>query len=279
MTCSCAHPARALHVGARFPAALRLLAALIGTGASASAVAADAFALMKASDARHRLAGERTEAEMLLQKKGQSPRRRELVMLVAQDDKLGDRMRVRFSAPANVRGTALLSLENTRGGDDHQWLYLPAFRRTRRVGAAELGDRFVGTDFFYEDLRRRHVEDFRYKLLRSERLDAHDCWVIEARPHAPKVRKESPYGKSISWLRKDNLVIVRTRQFDRQLRPWKEIHVSGWRAVSGRVWRANRVVVTDIRRRHRTVVTVNKRNVRPAVTKSTFSSHDLGDPI
>ena len=228
---------------------------------------------MQRSDKRHRLPVERIEGEMLLQKKGAVARSRRLTVATVQDDRRGDRMRVRFSEPARIAGTALLSVEDSRG-DDEQWLYLPAFRKVRRVGKAELGDRFAGTDFFFEDLKRRRVEDFSYHIVGRQKLDGHACWVIESRPRAARVKKESPYGKSTFWLRQDNLFVVRARHYDRWMRPLKEVRSSDLRRARGRTWRANRVSVVDIQRNHRTVLTIVRRTMA-TISPQLFSKHRL----
>ena len=155
----------------------------------------------------------------------------------------------------------MLSLE-VPGGDEEQWLYLPAFKKTRRIGQSELGERFVGTDFFYEDMKRRQVDEYQHTILGSEALDGHDCWQVESIATAPLVVKETPYGKTHQWLRKDTLAIVRLRFFDKKLAPLKQVDFSKLVAVSKTAWRADLVTVVDLKRKHRTVVTVTEREVK-----------------
>ncbi|MBW2737197.1 MAG: outer membrane lipoprotein-sorting protein [Deltaproteobacteria bacterium] len=95
--------------------------------------APSALSLMRRSDKLHRLPLERVEALMVLQKRGGKPYTRRLVMTTAQDAKKGDKSVIRFAAPANIKNTAMLSVEDQKKDTDEQWLYLPAFRRTRRA--------------------------------------------------------------------------------------------------------------------------------------------------
>ena len=244
-------------------------------GAAAPALASpSALSLMRRSDRRHEVAAERVEITMRLQEKGRAARTRRLSMLTAQRG-AGDRLRLRFEAPASIAGTALLSVEDPRGGGGDQWLYLPAFRKTRRIGTAELGDRFMGTDLFYEDMKRREVDDFSYRLLRQESLGGHDCWVIESRPKTPRVIKESPYERSEVWLRKDILFAVQVRHYARGGRPLKLIRAEGLKRVRGRAWRADRVTVTDVKRMHRTVLIITRRTTGLKLTDDAFSKHRL----
>ena len=58
----------------------------------------------------------------------------------------------RFLSPADVQGTSVLVFDYETKADD-VWIYLPALRKTRRIGAGERGQTFLGTDFTYEEIR------------------------------------------------------------------------------------------------------------------------------
>jgi len=261
----------------RFLGLSLVAAAVVGPLISSQVLAAepDAFKLMKKSDDRHRLPSEQIDVKMFLQKAGAEPSARKMRQIVAQDDKIGDRSWIRFEAPTNIKGTTFLSVEDLAKDEDEQWLYLPAFRKTRRIGSAELGDRFVGSDIYFEDLKRRHVEDYSYKHIKVEKYQGQACWIIEMAPKSPKVKKESPYGKSHVWLRKDNLLAVRYRIFDKRMKPLKEIILEDVKNVTGDVWRADKTTLKDIQRKHRTILVVEKRKVNFDLKDGTFSRHNL----
>ncbi len=238
------------------------------------------LSIMREADKRHRLPeAERFTVKMILQETGKEPRERQYEYVGQQNDDVGDRARVHFLAPANIRGTALLTAEQRKKGkriaDDDQWLYLSAFKKTRRVGAAELGDRFMASDIFYEDAKRRNVDDYSYKLLRSEPVDGQDCFVIEAAPSDARVKASSPYGKSEIWVRKDIMFIVKMRHFDRELRPLKEMEYKALKAIKGKVYRANQLILTDVRRKHRTTLVVANRRLEAKLAAETFSPTTL----
>lgn len=239
-------------------------AALILLFIATPVLAADnAREIADTADKRHRVAYEHTHARMTLQEKDGASRERTLESWYANDEKNGDKLKIRFQTPADVQGTGLLSLEVVGAeSDDEQWLYLPAFKKTRRIAQAELGDRFVGTDFFYEDMKRRRLDDYTYTLLPAESIEGQECWVIEAIPSAPKVVKQSPYGKTMLWVRKDNYFVVRARVFDKKLAPLKQIDSSGLKQVNKLAWRADQTTVVDVTRKHRTVMTVIDREVK-----------------
>ena len=97
----------------------------------------------------------------------------------------------RFYTPASIDGTAFLTWEN-EGDDNDQFLYLPSLRRVRRVVSSQKSNRFVNTDFTYEDLERRKVGSDTHRILKTETYDGHACWVLES---VPKEKSSSQYGK------------------------------------------------------------------------------------
>jgi hypothetical protein len=82
------------------------------------------------------------------------------------------------------RSLELRSLETGSGGDDDQWLYLPALRRSRRIGSSNKSNSFEGSELAYEDLAPNEVTKQQYKYLREETLDGVPIWVIESTPPA-----------------------------------------------------------------------------------------------
>ena len=88
---------------------------------------------------------------------------------------------LRFTSPADIEGTGFLAIEDGQG-ETAQFLYLPALNRTRRIVAGQKGRSFVNTDFTYEDMERRPVDDSDHVLVGDESLNNVQCWIMESRP-------------------------------------------------------------------------------------------------
>ncbi|MSV29830.1 MAG: outer membrane lipoprotein-sorting protein, partial [Bryobacterales bacterium] len=155
---------------------------------------------------------------------------------------------LRFTSPAEVKGVALLVVNHPDRASD-QWMWTPNIGRDRRIALQDRSTRFFGTDFSFEDLEERDVDQFTYKLLGEEDIDGARCWHIEARA---KQTKASQYSAIALWVRKDNYV---TAQFEglvkdklaRRLRYQQIENVQG-------VWTARLLELTDVRRGGRTVL-------------------------
>jgi hypothetical protein len=122
-----------------------------------------------------------------------------------------DNTRVDFTAPADIKGLALLIIERPKGEAD-QHLYAPALRRVRRIRGSLKSQEFADTDFTYEDMERRDLDDFDYSLDGEETLDGRPCWKVEAKT---KKHARSQYGRSVSWIDRENFLFRKIELYDR----------------------------------------------------------------
>ena len=74
------------------------------------------------------------------------------------------KMVLRFTAPAEVKGVALLVVNHPDRASD-QWMWTPAIERDRRIALQDRSTRFFGTDFSFEDLEERDVNQYDYSLI------------------------------------------------------------------------------------------------------------------
>ena len=86
-----------------------------------------------------------------------------------------------------------------------------------------------------------------------------EFFVVDAYPANAQVERSSGYGLRRHQIRKDNFMIVQTDFFDRQLRFMKQISHHDVHQVSGESWRANMIVVSDEREKHRTLLKIDRR--------------------
>ena len=66
-----------------------------------------------------------------------------------------------FQYPGDVKGTGFLTWDyDELNKDDDKWLYLPAIKKTRRIsGSSAKQDYFMGSDFTYDDMGSRNVDE------------------------------------------------------------------------------------------------------------------------
>jgi Outer membrane lipoprotein-sorting protein len=157
-----------------------------------------------------------------------------------------------FVAPAEVKGVALLVVNHPDRASD-QWMWIPAQERDRRIALQDRSTRFFGTDFSFEDLEERDVDQHDYKLSGEETIENAPCWKIES---LPKESKSSQYTSSLLWIRKDRYFLVRTESFNRD-RLIRRITYTDVESIDG-ILTARTVAVLDNTRNSRTVLTLDK---------------------
>jgi outer membrane lipoprotein-sorting protein len=159
---------------------------------------------------------------------------------------------IRFTAPAEVKGVALLVINHPDRSSD-QWMWTPAIGRDRRIALQDRSTRFFGTDFSFEDLEERDVDQYEYRLTGEEAIGGVPCWRIEARP---RQNKTSQYTLSRMWVRKDNYVPAQYENFVKD-QPVRRLLQKDIQNVQG-IWTARTLEMTDLRRKSRTVLRLEK---------------------
>ena len=156
-----------------------------------------------------------------------------------------------FLYPGDVKGTGFLTYDYDEiGKEDDRWLYLPALKSTRRIsGASSKKDYFMGTDFTYEDLGSRNVDEDKHKLLREQVLGGKKCWVLESVP----VTKGEIYSKRIWWVRQDCLLAVKAEFYDKSGNLHRIFEASDIKKVDG-IWTPGKLEACNVQTGHKTVI-------------------------
>ncbi len=133
----------------------------------------------------------------------------------------GDRLLIRFTYPNDIRGTSFLVWEHP-SAEDERFLYLPSLGRVRRIAGSESQDSFVGSDFTYEDIGGRELDDYTYAFSGAGRESASWTPAGGGSPR-PAWRLEStlkdgsrPFPRVVSLVLKDTFVVVQADIYNRR---------------------------------------------------------------
>ncbi len=109
-------------------------------------------------------------------------RERNMTMLRVNKGDTGDqRYLMVFDTPADVKGMSFLIAKFAKGDDD-RWMYLPALKAIKRIAADDKKSSFVGSDFTYEDVSGRDIDEERHTYVRADQVGGRAVHVIESRP-------------------------------------------------------------------------------------------------
>lgn len=203
----------------------------------------------------------------LIDRKGRE-KRREMEMYVKDFGGL-NKTYIVFLSPKDIRGTAFLSIENPGDKDDTQYLYLPDLGRARRIVSSQRKNRFVNTDYTYEDMQRRKPEWDEHRILGEKRYLDRDCYILEAVP-----KRRSQYGRLESLVDKESFLVLWTDFYDKKGRKVKEFRAKEIKEVDG-IWTIIDSLMHDLKRKHQTVMKVKDVRYNQGLSDELFTVRHL----
>jgi hypothetical protein len=187
----------------------------------------------------------------------------------------GDRTLVRFSSPADIKGTGFLVFE-TPNGDDERFLYLPSLGRVRRIAGAETQESFVGSDFTYEDIGGRELERYTYTMLdenaswKAADGSAHSAYRLESK----QKDADAKFPRVVTLVLKDSFVTVHAEIFNRRNEVQKIFDARKVEKTDG-YWTILAMQMTDQLAQTRTELLVESVEYDNGLTADNFSRREL----
>jgi hypothetical protein len=181
----------------------------------------------------------------------------------------GDRSRIEFQWPADVKGTRMLTWTH-RQADDDQWLFLPAVNRVKRISSNNKSGSFMGSEFAYEDLGSQEVDKYKYKFLADELVAGRPTWKIERIPVDPR----SGYSRQITWTDQEYMNAIKVEYYDRKGELLKTATFSGY-AKLGKWWRPGKIVMVNHQTKKESQLTWSARKLEVSLAENEFQSDGL----
>ena len=153
----------------------------------------------------------RAKVEMTIKNKQGQTREREFIILRKDVQDGGDQKYfVYFHKPADVRKMVYMVHKHVElKKDDDRWLYLPALDLVKRVAAGDKRTSFVGSDFLYEDVSGRSLEEDIHELVGTNG----QFFVVKNIPKEPDTVEFSYYNVAID---RTNFVPMKMEFYDKQ---------------------------------------------------------------
>jgi len=194
-------------------------------------------------------------------------------------DGIHSRSLTRFATPAEVRGEAILFEENANGENDVQ-LYLPRFKKVRRVEAQSQSSSFMGSAFSYSDMTSSQTDDYKHTLLRSEPCPNDtkvSCYVVESIAQADGAKERTSYSKSVGWIRSDNFLLAQGECYDKGGALWKRVVASDIHEIdpAAHKFMAHTVRVDDLKSKRFSILTFRDVKTNAGIPDSTFTPQNL----
>ena len=172
-----------------------------------------------------------------------------------------------FLSPADVRNTSFMNWTyDDPSKSDDQWIYLPALKKIKRISSDSKSDYFMGSDFTYDDLGDRKLDDDTHKLLKEETIDGVDYYVVESVPKD----EDYMYSKTVTWIRKDNFVGLKKEFYDEDGELLKILKIKKFEDISGYLT-ITHSEMENVQKNHRTVMKLDNIQINTGIPASKFT--------
>ena len=177
-----------------------------------------------------------------------------------------DRALLEFTNPEEA-GQKILRL------DDEIYLYFPEAEEVIHLQGAALRENVLGSDFSYEDMTGAGslLDDYEVLLEGREPVAGRDCYRLRLTAR----RRDVVYPQQVVWIDAEQFVTRRVEQFTRRGRPLKQLVISDYREVGGKLIPV-RLEMSDLMKQDsRTLFLIDTVEVDGAIDESVFSLEEL----
>ncbi len=172
-----------------------------------------------------------------------------------------------FVKPADVRNTSFMNWSyDDPNKDDDQWIYLPALKKVKRISSDSKGDYFMGSDFTYDDLGDRKPNEDNHKILREEKLNGEDCYVIESTPKDP----DYMYSKTVTWVIKDKWIGLKKEFYDEDGDYLKTLTIQKYDKIKG-YWIITKTMMDNVQKNHKTIMELKNVKIDTGIPARMFT--------
>ena len=174
-----------------------------------------------------------------------------------------------FMEPKDDRGVAFLKIEHN-DKDDEMHMWLPAFKKIRRISAKKRSDSFMGSDMSYEDMSTRQIKEFNFKILGDEMFQDVSCYLLESKP---KEHIRTEYSRHITWVDSTLFIPLKEESYDKTGKLLKEKYFTY--TVIKKYHILTEVHVTNIQKNHSTTLKFENIELDRGVEDSYFHERYL----
>lgn len=255
-----------------------LTAAIIFPAAAHSMTAEE---VMKKSQGAFFYQGADFKARVMMKLVGKTggERVRELTMLRKNYGETGGDQKyfMYFFQPADVLDMTFMVYKYPKKDDD-RWLFVPALNMVRRITAQDKSSSFVGSDFTYEDVSGRDIEDDAHELVKVELTAGSpcivkDCHFVKSTPKGA----DTAYSYKLSYIDKGTFLPLEERYYDKRGELYKVFTADEVSDIKG-IPTITKRTMKNTQSGHRTEVGYIKADYNIGIEDALFSERFLRKP-
>jgi len=176
---------------------------------------------------------------------------------------------VYFSRPADVNKMVFMVHKNV-DREDERYLYLPALDLVKRIAATEKRTSFVGSDFLYEDVSGRNINDDTHELVETSQ----NYYVLKNTPKDPASVEFSHFKM---WIHKTSFIPVKGEYYDKNGDKYREYSAEKVETVDG-FTTVTKARMSDLKAKSATVIEYSNVKYNVNVPDDVFTERFLRKP-
>ena len=186
-------------------------------------------------------------------------------ILVSHSKDGGKKQMIWFASPPKDKGISLYKIESD-GGKDLMKMWLPAFKKVRKISSRKKSESFMNSDLTFEDLYNRSLNDFTYDLEVAD----DSTYILTSYPNE---ELKSNYSKHISWIDKRNLLITKEESYSNKgplmkTKQIKYVNIQGYDLVK-------EISVVDVKLKHETHLEFTEMIINSGIDDKSFHEMNL----
>lgn len=168
-----------------------------------------------------------------------------------------------FKSPADVEGVGFLVLS-----DNELYLYLPAFKKIRRIASHVKNESFMGTDFSYNDLA---TSEFTKNYSAKIKEENENQYVLEL---VPKPESDVDYSKLIMFVNKKVFLPDSIKFFDKGGNLFKIMRNRRFNQIKN-YWLIGEVEMENVKDKHKTIMETIREEIDRGLSDEIFTQRNL----
>lgn len=131
-------------------------------------------------------------------------------------------------SPAKEKGQVFLKREK------EMWNWVPSIRRLIKLPPSMMSQSWMNSDFTNDDLvdQASIVNDYSHKIIGSENINGHDCYIIEMIPDEDAA---IVWGKVVTWITKSENNTLKNEYFDEDMKLVQKEEATDIKSMGGKM--------------------------------------------
>lgn len=173
-----------------------------------------------------------------------------------------------ITAPAKEKGQVFMKRKT------EMWNWIPKISRMIKLPPSTMSQGWMGSDYTNDDMMNEGsiVNKFNHKILRSEKFENMDCYVIES---TPKDDDAVVWGKKMMWISKADFFTLKTESYDEDMYLVKTQISSDIKQMGGKRLPSKFEIIPADNPGYKTVVVLKNIIFNEAISESFFSQQNM----